>query len=159
MPSSGLNNHWARNQKAELYLFKLSVSYRIISAQESVAHYSLEGPFEGMSLWHQVCLSVIVEKSGPLSTLFIKYPRLPSFREHQFLHGHSQPLLNMTVLWQFLKLSLQPSSVHTSGQLIKICVIETQESAHFKSSLGNSNTGNRYLKAFSKLFDIHRLKA
>lgn len=35
----------------------------------------------------------------------------------------------------------------------------TQESAHFKSSLGDSSTGSSYLKVFSGLFGIHSLRA
>lgn len=72
------------------------------------------------------------------------------------LHDHSQSQLDMRVIRVIFE--IQSFSVHTPGQLIEMCVMHTQESAGFKSSLGSSSTGSSYLKVFSGLFGIHSLR-
>lgn len=57
---------------------------------------TLEGPFEGMSPWHQVCVSVSMEKLGPLSMLFITCLGPLSFRAHYFLHA----VLSLNWTWE-----------------------------------------------------------
>lgn len=65
----------------------------------------------------------------------------------------------MRIRGQFLELSLQPSSIHSPGQLIKICVLGTQKSAHLKCFLDDSGAESSYLKTSDGLSDISKAKS
>lgn len=152
-------------QKSKRWIvFIQTFSYRLILPQEglqmlsALEHCTLWGAFWGHeSLTAGLLVHEHREARTSLHTPCNKVSKTTRLRGiYNSLHGHSQSQLDMRVIRVIFE--IQSFSVHTPGQLIEMCVMHTQESAHFKGSLGDSSTGSSYLKVFSGLFGIHSLR-